>query len=409
MSRAPAIDRVGHAVERAVGGLSVLLAADFGIEWVSESLATVLQRDDLIGLNAVELVHPDVALVADAADFHGSAPEQRFTEADFRPRTARVRLATASGDFVLVEVVLFNLLHDPDVEGILATGHLTSGDETLADAIDMIGSQAPLDEVLALIEDFIEESVSNCRCQVVWWKGADLQTGPRAEIDPDVRNLLPDLRRTQETLTVATTDAASEVREISLLPITSPSGTAALGAMVIANSSDVLLPTGPHQPLHQDRRLASLAIVYSHTDASTKWDERHDPMSGLLNRAGLAEARSGVERGAMMVFRIASAADVGDDELAERLVAKTAGCLTAEVRPGDVVARVDRLDVAVLAPELVEAESLAHVSERLRRALENAVRDDGGVPRVGVATADGITEQVSMLRRAIECLDEGFC
>jgi hypothetical protein len=147
-------------------------------------------------------------------------------------------------------------------------------------------------------------------------------------------------QRTGESQYLDGLEYDGESASVSVIPVSSPSGVGVVGALVVWNRSEVPLPTGPHEPLHQGRRLASLAIMNEHTAAAASWDGDHDVPTGLLNRAGLASVRSGVDQGAIIAIGITGLDwNFGD------------GNTSSDVAPNNVFANIGSYTVTLIVTD----------------------------------------------------------
>ncbi|MEZ4410402.1 MAG: GGDEF domain-containing protein [Polyangiales bacterium] len=149
----------------------------------------------------------------------------------------------------------------------------------------------------------------------------------------------------------------------------------------------------------------STATLVTTLDANVELEERAtvDPLTGVLNRRGLAQ------RGARLVQR----ASTGDEPLSLALVdvdhfkrfndahghpagdaalVCVARALVEGVRPTDVVARYGGEEFVVLLPRTTREEAVA-VAERLRLAVRAAVvRGTDGAPLPGVTLSAGVAQ-----------------
>jgi len=132
---------------------------------------------------------------------------------------------------------------------------------------------------------------------------------------------------------------------------------------------------------------------------------RHDPLTGLPNRAGFAEAaalalaqagRAGAPVAAAMLDldRFKRINDAHGHAAGDAVLRGATAALTGALRPGDVLGRMGGEEFAVILPGL-DATAALPVVERLRAAVEAAVpHPAGGGERVtlsaGVATLPGL-------------------
>ncbi|MBA3302444.1 MAG: EAL domain-containing protein [Acidimicrobiia bacterium] len=103
--------------------LIVVLAGDLFITYASPSAEVILARDpaELVGTDALSLVHPDdVASAVEAFAARVADPHRAH-------RGHRVRVRTATGGWRWLDTFATNLLHDPDVGGIVVNAWDVTG------------------------------------------------------------------------------------------------------------------------------------------------------------------------------------------------------------------------------------------------------------------------------------------
>lgn len=115
---------------------------------------------------------------------------------------------------------------------------------------------------------------------------------------------------------------------------------------------------------------------------------RHDPLTGLPNRAGFAEevaqalaraARAGGPVAAAMLDldRFKRVNDGWGHAAGDAVLRGAADAMRQAMRPGDILARIGGEEFALLLPGL-DAQSALPVLDRLRAAVEQAVPHPGG-------------------------------
>jgi len=118
-------------------------------------------------------------------------------------------------------------------------------------------------------------------------------------------------------------------------------------------------------------------------EAELRTRSTHDPLTGLLNRNGLADrartalARLGRAPRPLSLIRVDLDGFARTNEdfgpgVADRLLVAVAAALAAAVRPGDTIARLGRDDFGVLCEEISEKEALA-IAQRLRDAIPKPI------------------------------------
>lgn len=119
-------------------------------------------------------------------------------------------------------------------------------------------------------------------------------------------------------------------------------------------------------------------IIYTHDISERKG---RDPLTSLPNRTAFSEEvetlietpRSTRERFAVLLLQLDRLSEVETGlgyHLADQLLLQLTGRLRERVRPGDVVARLERDQFAVLLKDLAVGEEVQQVARRIRRALD---------------------------------------
>lgn len=120
--------------------------------------------------------------------------------------------------------------------------------------------------------------------------------------------------------------------------------------------------------------------------ADLKWATRHDPMTGLGNRALLRETLSDVQRSGTRVALLAIDVDhfkrINDSyghQAGDELLKQIGRRLTASVRPHDVVIRLGGDEFAVVVRDADGAIDLQILAERLLAAMQAPIEYDGRI------------------------------
>jgi GGDEF domain-containing protein len=142
------------------------------------------------------------------------------------------------------------------------------------------------------------------------------------------------------------------------------------------------------------RLLAAFAGLAMRAAIDLERRDLHDPITGMAGRVGLGDrlalalARQPYRTGALAVLAV----EVEWDGSPER----TAGMVADAVRPGDVVARIDETEFAVVAEEVAGDMGAWAIARRLERSLAEA----GLRCRVGVAVATPDSDPLGLLDAA---------
>lgn len=155
------------------------------------------------------------------------------------------------------------------------------------------------------------------------------------------------------------------------------------------------------------RRYRSISIATLQAGQDSHHRARHDPLTGLPNRLGLAESLEAQCRGQAACFTLfyldldgfKAINDRFGHEGGDRMLCAVAGRLAASVRAGDVVARMGGDEFVIVAPGMTAGAGVRLAEDIIKRvAAEPYQIEDAGLLRVGVsvgiacAPEDGLTE-----------------
>ena len=140
------IDRLAAGLAQGMGYVTALTDEAMQILWISPSVADLVgwTADEIVGRNAMELVHPDdldgVArvLAAERLDPHpyGSDPARRSVN--------RVRFLDSFGGWRSVDIAANNQCHNPDVRGFVFILSDTTAQRLLDDVYDSMNLGMPV-------------------------------------------------------------------------------------------------------------------------------------------------------------------------------------------------------------------------------------------------------------------------
>lgn len=422
-STTDALVRLATAVSRAYGHFSLLLDDQFRVVWASETVATIFGWKDPIGRNVVDLVHPDdLELVVAGIDYHADHAEeyQQFHDT-WRPDLTNLRVAHADGSWVRCEVSVFNHLGDPAIGALLASGRLADDRSDMALAIDLLGSGAPLGEVLPVVARLVDRTIDGVRCQVVWWdETSDWLISAPDELEPPSppAAMLAAVLRSGEMEVSTELDLVphpgidTDFGAVWVLPVVAPGRDLVVGCLVVWSRLQLPLVTGPQQPVHQAVRLASLAIVDHHAKAALRWEASHDALTALRNRAGFnAEVSSSSDACALLYIDLDDFKGINDrlgHQAGDAVLVEVARRIRTVVRDHDTVGRLGGDEFAVLCPDLADVDVATDIARRLIESVSRPV-SVGGQPvsvgaSVGIAFGSHPSERGSLIRRADEAL-----
>ena len=175
------------SVSRKEGELTLLLDERFDIVWHSESLVPILGWHDVRGRNATEFVHPDdlglvletIVRVAERQDHSGLDPR-------VAPESSDIRIADVNGRWQTFETTTWNHLDDDDVRGVLCTCRRARDRSNLARVIEMLGSGAPVNDVIGVVARLADLSMGggDVRTAIAWRQGDQVVTVTAVDFPP---------------------------------------------------------------------------------------------------------------------------------------------------------------------------------------------------------------------------------
>jgi len=143
-------ERIVKAFSRMYGHFAAVMDAEFNVLWASETVHPILGVDFPVGRNVLDVLHPDdMALALEAIPYHSDNAETYSNyDATWMPEYSSLRFDKGDGTWVRAEVTVFNMLDDPEVGALVGFGRRAQDRSDVPLAIDLVGSGAPLDQVL---------------------------------------------------------------------------------------------------------------------------------------------------------------------------------------------------------------------------------------------------------------------
>jgi diguanylate cyclase (GGDEF)-like protein/PAS domain S-box-containing protein len=385
--------RMRALVENATDVITIL-NADGTVRWSSPSADRVFgyPAGSFAGVNVFALMHPeDAPAVAEA-----------FSDALTRPgptRTVQFRLAHGNGGWRWAESTATNLLDDPAIRGIVtATRDVTERQrsrELLAvqsRILEWIARGELLETTLAEITRMVQADDPTIGCGIVL-----LEAGLPARVAASV-GLPGDWEAT----------VASVARDWSVLgevsSITARSGRR-LGVLVRSRRSprtDAVIDLAVY--------LAEIAIERDASTHQLTHAAAHDPLTGLLNRAGLvarlASALQDQRRVAVLFLDLDRFKLINDSlghHVGDQVLGEVAERITGCMREGDLVARFggDEFVLVLEGADRALAEAVAsRVLESLSRPLRLGDLEVGVSASLGICLSDAALDANDLLRHA---------
>lgn len=380
----------------------VVITSELRFGFVSEAVRRILGRQpaDLVGHDVFELLHPDdVGTVAEALT--------RSVETGPGVKEPIVlRIRHADGSWRQIEIIVNNLTDVDPVGGLLVTGRDLSerlrAEATAAaarDRFEQAFDRAPIG--MALVSNEGRLLRANGALAVMCGTDVAALTGSNLFelVHPEDRD-------------EALTRARAVLEHDDPMPIEvrfrgrgGQVAWARVTSTVIRDDLGVPMHTITHLEDVTDQRLLREQLERA---------AAHDPLTGLLNRAGFATrfAQLGEERaggpGALMLIDLDGFKAVNDAHghaAGDRLLELVADRLAACVRSTDLVGRLGGDEFAVYQPDVADAAMVLTLGERVRIALAQPYTLPEGPARlsgsIGVALLDGDVR----LERALAAAD----
>jgi diguanylate cyclase (GGDEF)-like protein/PAS domain S-box-containing protein len=375
-----------RALLRNVSDTVTVFDIEGNVTFVGGNPGGTLGRDDdeYLGRSAFSYIHPDdrLAIAAQLAEMVVSPGAERVAE---------YRLMHADGSWVYCEGVAVNLLHDPEVKGIVLTSRniqsrkmteltLRAQARILAAIASGVSSEDALGDVQVLVESWIERAQCSITFEPTNAEMAAAAEEPWGRPLSGVRSGVP----------------------LGVLRVEVPAG------RIPTEREAALLDTAAH--------LAAIALERAESEERLAKLALHDPLTGLPNRALLVD-RLGTalrrmarhEQSVAVLFldidRFKVVNDTFGHAAGDELLVSLAERLQLRVRPGDTVARLGGDEFVVICEEVVDAEHAQAIAKRLEVAMDEPFRTSqgdvvaGGSFGVALATSPD-ADAATLLREA---------
>ena len=397
---------------------------------VSDSVRFLLGHDpsDLLGTNALDLLHPDdleraADTVYNAAQVEGWRP----------PRPMRLR--HVDGSYATFEVVGMSLFHVEEVGSIVCVARWADDTARVDAIIGHLAAQAPLGDVVAEIVHLMTRPGWRLGVAIQFDDGTGRLTvahtdvaAPLVELDPKAAGTPWAQARRSGTpvfdLGLATTGAATDVARAAgystcwAIPVADPSHEDAL--IVVWNYEEVEPELGQATLLDRVRSLLELALAGRSRQRALEHAAASDPLTGLGNRRAFdaafdaALAGADVSGLALVLVDLDGFKGVNDrlgHAAGDAVLREVAARILARVRAGDVAARIGGDEFAVLCPGLTDGDAAARLGRDLLDAVARPVVLEGGDADIGASVglalvAPGPVDRERLFREADRMLYE---
>jgi diguanylate cyclase (GGDEF)-like protein len=398
-----------RALDRSPSTFTVLIGRDLRTRWLSTSASWVSDTDPVSrrGRESLELVHPDdIPKLLTAFEQLNAAIDEKNVIPVLEP--VRYRLGNDEDGWVTREAIINNLLHDPEVDGLLAIVRPVGGAlDGVGNVIDLLAADAPLPDVLASCGTLVPAYLGEAAVVAVVGGTEVVGVAAGGRIDPLVaddrwwRDTLADGKvRSPREFAGFPDDLAEQARPLGfrsawMLPVVEPSTRAVIGCVAVWVRVDIDLNIGTDLALRQTLRLSSLVIGEQRRHHALQREAVTDPLTGAGNRSALRrrlDAATGeltvafVDLDAFKAVNDTYGHDAGDTVLRE-----VALRLTSAVREDDLVVRLGGDEFAVVLADGSPTDAVDGLVRRLLGAVELPVALAGDATTavhasVGVAT-----------------------
>jgi len=411
----PAAGALGGRVDRALRAagtrISFLCEQDGTIAWVSDTVRRLLghQPRDLVGTHFQDLYaeedreYSERGFATVRANRHLD-PE----EFGFIPRTARVR--HADGRLVTVESHATPCLHDPAIDGVLMEWNLITDRRLLRRAIDAVARNRPLPETQIAIVDLVESLVPGIEAEVlasrdgVWAPIGD----PRRRKLDEVLTALPDAADPALADVWLSLDGeprarqwAGSDRQVGLLPARGADGDL-LGALIVVGQRldgvALMVRTVHDNLLTVAFRMFVLALTFDRSRTKLTQAAHRDPLTNLLNRAGLDFHVAGLLAGAPGTIGVL-AIDLDDFKpvndtfghaAGDEVLQQVAERIGRTLRGHDIAARTGGDEFVVVCPAISTFDDLTAVADRIQRLIAEPYAVSGATARIGSSVGGAV-------------------
>lgn len=327
---------------------------------------------------------------------------------------AYVRLLTADGRYLPMESRGNIHLSNESVGGI----HFVLRDVTDLQMQDrlltLIAEDAPLPAIITAVIATVTAQVPGVAASLVLPFAEGCDVPPGAERHERMMLTAADEAMDARAERHVELGAGEPWGSAAVLPLTSPDGDRALGALIVWTRSAMRPPAWTWSILNHLARLGSIGLTRVSDMEHLRRVASVDPLTGLANRReferSVREAAAGAPtRWAVLYvdldgFKLVN--DVYGHEVGDLVLVETGRRLSATMRAGDVVARMGGDEFTVLSGGLDSAMDAHRMAERVRAAMEPPMRVPGievdldiGAS-VGMSTTDLPTDVHRLIGRA---------
>jgi diguanylate cyclase (GGDEF)-like protein/PAS domain S-box-containing protein len=382
---------VEEARERALRALVegtaelVALVSELGvIEYVSPAVTRMLgwDVDDLVGTNVLNLVHEDDLPAAVYAIYgNAAAPADGLLTQDDISTAGEYRLRHKDGRWVATEVLGNNFLLTPGVNGLLIVGRDVTHRHRLDQALTALATRpvdvAGLAHLAELVDELLRGTATALLTDGEWIAPSD---SPVPRPRPDRGGPWVHAMATGETVIEPTTIGGYQA--VWALPLGD------LGCVVVWSELHAEPLLGWWATLRRISELATLSLGRLRAERALQHAALHDPLTGLLNRAGLLDRVARSEGpGAVLLADLDGFKPVNDGlghVVGDAVLRIAAQRLAAAIRPGDFIGRYGGDEFVVFLPG-GDVYGATAVAGRMLEALRDPIDVAGTEVQLGIS------------------------
>ena len=396
---------------------------DGTIVYTSASTLRLLGRDprQLVGTNALDLVHPDDLAIAAETLYHAAQVE------GYRPARP-LRLITASGISLTFEVEGLSMFHVPEVQSVVVVCRYADEAARVDTIIGLLASHSPTTPILDQLVYLLKRPGWRLGVAIQYDDGGgglqvahtalpplltELRSDPHTPWVQARRDGRPIYDLDLRTVGVSTAAAAREMgyRTCWAVPVPDPGGEAAV--VVVWNHEKVAPELGQEIVLEKLCNLLSLALAGRARASALEMAADTDVLSSLANRRRFdTELEANQSADVALVFIDLDGFKAVNDSLGhsagDEVIRIVGSRIRALIQVDEIAARLGGDEFVILCRGNVGSDHLTRLAERLLEELAAPVEIDGQRAALGLSIGIAIaaSRERPDPRRLMQLADE---